>query len=130
MSTEMQYLAWTALLTAALWIPYAVAQVATNGPLKSENFRDPTPRPLPLWGQRAGRVQANAVESFAPYAALVLIVQVTGKADAMTAFWAGLFFWARLAHVVVYLLGLPHVRTLVFVTGFVAVAGLFYEIMR
>ena len=34
MSTDLKYLALTALLTAVLWIPYVVAQVMTNGFLK------------------------------------------------------------------------------------------------
>jgi len=130
MSTEMTYLAWTALLTAALWIPYVIAQVTTNGPLQGGNYRDPTPRPVPLWGQRANRAHVNAVESFAPYAALLLIVQVTGKADAMTAFWAGFYFWCRLGHAVIYLIGVPYLRTLIFTAGFVAVVGLFVAVMR
>lgn len=48
MSPDLKYLAFTALLTAALWIPYIVAQVMTNGPLRPENYVDPTPRPVPL----------------------------------------------------------------------------------
>ena len=31
MSTDLKYLAYTAMLTAALWIPYVVCQVMTNG---------------------------------------------------------------------------------------------------
>ncbi len=50
MSTDLKYLAFTAILTATLWIPYVIAQVTTNGPLKPQNYVDPTPRPLPLWG--------------------------------------------------------------------------------
>jgi uncharacterized MAPEG superfamily protein len=48
----------------------------------------------------------------------------------MTAFWAASFFWLRLIHAVVYLLGLPFIRTLVFTLGFVAVCGLFWEVVR
>ena len=29
MTTDLKYLAYTAMLTAALWIPYVVAQVMT-----------------------------------------------------------------------------------------------------
>jgi hypothetical protein len=50
MTTDLQYLAYTALLTASLWIPYIVAQVMTNGALSGENYVDPKPRPVPLWG--------------------------------------------------------------------------------
>ena len=86
MSTDLKYLAFTAMLTAALWIPYIVCQVMTNGFLSAENYVDPTPRPVPLWGKRADRTYINAVEVFAPFAALVIVAHLAGKADAMTAF--------------------------------------------
>ena len=130
MTTDLKYLALTALLTAALWIPYVVCQVATNGFLKPQNYTDPTPRPLPLWGKRADRTYLNAVEVFAPFAALVIVAHLAGKANAMTAFWAAAFFWMRVAHAVVYLLGIPYIRTLVFTLGFVSVAGIFWEVIK
>jgi len=130
MTTDLTYLALTAILTAALWIPYVVCQVMTNGALTPANYLDPAPRPVPLWGRRADRAYLNAVESFAPFAALVIIAHVAGKANAMTAFWVACFFWLRLVHAVVYLFAIPYVRTLVFTLGFVAVAGLFWEVMR
>lgn len=130
MSPELKYLALTAMLTAALWIPYVVSQVMTNGFLQPPNYIDPAQRPVPLWGQRADRVYLNAVETFAPFAALVILVQLTGKADAMTAFWAQSFFWLRVAHAVVYWAGWPYIRTVIFTLGYVAVIGLFVELMK
>jgi uncharacterized MAPEG superfamily protein len=130
MTTDLQYLAYTAMLTAALWIPYVIAQVITNGPLRPPNYVDPTPRPLPPWGKRADRTYLNAVETFAPFAALVIVAQLAGKANAMTAFWAMSFFWLRVAHAVIYLLGVPYLRTLIFTLGFVCVAGIFWEVIK
>jgi uncharacterized MAPEG superfamily protein len=129
MTPDLKYLALTAILTAALWIPYVACQVMTNGFLAAANYIDPTARPVPLWGKRADRAYLNAVETFAPFAALVLIAHVSGKADAMTAFWSMCFFWLRLAHAVVYLAAIPYVRTLIFTLGFVAVAGIFWEVI-
>ena len=86
MTTDLKYLAFTALLTAALWIPYVISQVMTNGPLTPANYKDPAPRPVPLWGKRADRAYLNAVEVFAPFAVLVIIAHIAGKANAMTAF--------------------------------------------
>ncbi|MGA2288426.1 MAPEG family protein [Bradyrhizobium sp.] len=130
MSTDLKYLALTAFLTASLWLPYVVAQVTTNGPLTARNYLDPAPRPLPLWGKRADRAYINAVETFAPFAALVIAVHLAGKANAVTAFWAMSYFWLRLAHAVVYLLGIPYVRTLIFTLGYVAVVGTFWELIK
>ena len=130
MTTDLKYLAYTAMLTGALWIPYVVAQVRTNGFLKPQNYVDPTPRPLPNWGRRADRAHLNAVESFAPFAALVIVAQVAGKADPMTALWCMGFFWLRVAHAILYWLGVPFVRTLVFTLSFVCVVGIFWEVIK
>jgi uncharacterized MAPEG superfamily protein len=130
MNTDLQYLAYTAMLTAALWIPYVVSQVVTNGFLKPPNYTDPTPRPLPAWGKRADRTYLNAVETFAPFAALVIIIQLVHKDSHMTAMWCMAYFWLRVAHAVVYLTGIPYVRTLIFTLGFVCVVGLFVALVR
>ena len=68
MTSELYYLAYTALLTAALWVVYIASQVMANGFLTPQNYDDPTPRPVPNWGKRANRAHLNAVESFAPFA--------------------------------------------------------------
>ena len=130
MSTDLKYLGLTAILTASLWIPYVVCQVMTNGGLKPANYLDPTKRPIPLWGRRADRAYINAVETFAPFAALVIVVHLAGKADGMTAFWSMSFFWLRLAHAVVYWLCIPYVRTVLFTLGYVAVVGMFVELIK
>lgn len=70
------------------------------------------------------------MEVFAPFAALVIVAHLSGKLNEMTAFWAVAFFWLRATHAVVYWLGLPYIRTLVFTLGFVCVGGLFREMMK
>jgi uncharacterized MAPEG superfamily protein len=130
MTTDLKYLAWTAILTAVLWIPYIVCQVMTNGFLVPADYVDPAPRPVPLWGTRAHRAYLNAVETLAPFAALVIVAQIAGKANAMTAFWATSFFWLRLIHAVVYWLAIPYIRTVVFTLGFICVAGIFWEVIK
>ena len=69
------------------------------------------------WIGRARRAHANMVENLAPFAALVLVAHVTGKANGTTALGAELFFLARVAHLIVYLAGIPVLRTLVFSVG-------------
>ncbi|MBR0718765.1 MAPEG family protein [Bradyrhizobium liaoningense] len=130
MTTDLKYMVLTAMLTAALWIPYIVCQVRTNGPLEPKNYVDPAPRPVPAWGQRAHRAYLNAIEVFAPYAALVLTAQLAGKANAMTAFWAASFFYLRLAHAIVYWAGIPYLRTILFTLAFVAEVGIFWELIK
>jgi uncharacterized MAPEG superfamily protein len=129
MSPDLKYLAFTALLTASLWIPDVVAQVRTNGPLQPANYVDPTQRPLPPWGKRADRAYLNAIETFAPFAALVILIHIAAKANATTAILAASFFWLRVAHAVVFWAAIPYVRTIVFTLGYVVILGLFYELM-
>ena len=127
MTPELTYLAWAALLTTVLWIPYIAGQVMTNGFLSAENYKDPTPGAVPLWAQRANRTHINSVETLGPFAALILIIHVSGQANDNTALWAAVFFWARVVHAGVYWLGIPYVRTLSFAAGNVATLVLFYE---
>jgi uncharacterized MAPEG superfamily protein len=130
MTIDLRYLVYTAMLTAALWIPYIICQVMTNGSLKPADYIDPTARPVPLWGQRAHRAYLNAVEVFAPFAALVISAQMSGKANSATAFCAMSFFWLRLAHAAVYWAAIPYLRTILFTLAFVAEVGIFWEIVK
>jgi uncharacterized MAPEG superfamily protein len=75
---------------------------------------------LPDWAERGYRAHMNLVENLAPFAILVLVAHVSGKANATTALGATLFFWGRVAHAVVYVAGIVYLRTAVF---FVAAAG-------
>ncbi len=128
MTTDLLYLSLTAMLTAALWIPYIVSQVVTNGPLKPHNYVDPASRPIHLWGQRAHRAYLNAIEVFAPFAALVIVAHMIGRGDAV-AFWAMFFFWTRVGHAVVYWTAIPYIRTLLFTLGFVATVAIFCHLL-
>lgn len=69
---------------------------------------------VPDWILRTRRAHTNMVENLAPFAALVLVAHVAGKADATTALGAQIFFVARVAHAAVYIIGIPYLRTLVF----------------
>jgi uncharacterized MAPEG superfamily protein len=79
--------------------------------------------------QRANRAHINLVQAFAPFAALVLVAHASGQANAATAMWAAVFFWSRVAHAIVHILGIPYIRTVVFLIGFVAVLGIFWEVV-
>ncbi len=76
---------------------------------------------LPGMAGRARRAHLNMIENLVLFAALVLIAAVGGKANAMTAMGAMIFFWARLAYAIAYLIGIPWLRT---VLWFVSVVGM------
>ncbi len=74
---------------------------------------------------RARRAHLNMIENMVLFTALVLIAAAAGKANATTAMGAMIFFWARLAYAVIYLAGVPWLRTVawaVSVVGMVMIA--------
>ena len=73
------------------------------------------------WAGRARRAHLNMIENLVLFAPLVLIAAVAGTANATTAMGAMIFFWARLAYAVIYLIGIPWLRTLAW---FVSVIGM------
>jgi uncharacterized MAPEG superfamily protein len=66
---------------------------------------------------RAERAYKNMFESLLLFAALVLVAAVAGKTNAQTALGAQIFVWARLAFAVIYVVGIPVVRTLAWLVG-------------
>lgn len=128
MTTDLFCLTLSAGLCAILWIPYILARIQTWGLINAVGY-PASPPELPAWAQRATRVHANMVENLAPFAALVLVAQVAGLANEMTALGATLFFWARVAHAVVFILGIPWLRTLAFVASWVGMVIIFVQLV-
>ena len=54
---------------------------------------------------------------------------IIDKANDLTAQAAMAFFWARVAHAVVYIAGWPYVRTLAFVVSWISIAVIFWQVM-
>ena len=129
MSTDLSMLAWVSGLTLLLWVPYISARVLKFGPAALTYRFDS--EPLAPWAERAKKAHYNAVENLAPFAALVLVAHVTGAANDATAAAAAAitYFWARLAHYGLYLVGIPYLRTLSFTIGWLAMICIFYQIV-
>lgn len=122
MTTELAYLMLTAILTGILWIPVVAGYVRTRGLLTPGDYVTLPTSPLPDWVNRANRAHQNAVENFAPFAAVVLTAHVLGVSTGLTAFCAAVYFWARLAHALVFLAGFRHfmARTVIFTIAWAA----------
>jgi uncharacterized MAPEG superfamily protein len=74
------------------------------------------------WAGRARRAHLNMIENLVLFASLVLIVAVANKANATTALGAMIFFWARVAYAVIYLIGIPWLRTLAWAVSVIGMA--------
>ena len=120
MSPDLKYLLFSVVLAfVQVLIAAMTAQGQVGLPTLAGN-RDELPTLTGLAG-RARRAHFNMVENLVLFTALVLIAAVAGKANATTAMGAAIFFWGRLAHAIIYLIGVPWLRTLAW---FVSVIGM------
>jgi uncharacterized MAPEG superfamily protein len=124
MKPELTYLLFSVVLTFVQVLIAAAAanQVVGLGMLAGnrEGMKE-----MPGFAGRARRAHLNMLENMVLFSALVLIAVVANKTNATTAMGALIFFWARLVYAVIYLLGVPWLRTLawaVSVIGMVMVA--------
>jgi len=124
MSQELTWLALTVILTGVLWIPYMVDRCAVRG--LSGAMANPSrhDKPQSPWAQRLYFAHTNAVENLAIFAPLVLILDAQGRSTATTVVACAVYFWARVAHAILYAMGVPVLRTLAFAVGFLCQAAL------
>ena len=112
----------TAVLTALLWIPVVIGCARTRGALTPQAYKTAPTSPLPDWVNRANRAHMNAVENFAPFAAVVLAAQAAGFSNGTTVACAAVCFYARLLHAIVHISGFGrfNARTLIFCAAWLA----------
>jgi uncharacterized MAPEG superfamily protein len=93
---------------------------------------NPTPgaKPHAAWAIRLMFAHDNAVENLVIFAPLVLILAQVDYSTKWTVWACAIYFWARVAHLIVYTLGLPVFRTLAFTVGFLAQVVLALAIFR
>ena len=128
MTIELEMLAWTAVLTLIIWIPYILAHLLNVGPLTALTYKaDGTP--LPDWAERAKKAHYNAIEGLAPFAALVLVAHAAGVSNEATQAAATAYFWLRVAHYIAYAVGIPFGRTLTFAGTWLSQICIAYQIL-
>jgi len=121
---ELFWLTLTAILTGILWIPYMLDRFYVRGFFGA--MANPTrhDKPQSEWAQRLYFAHTNAVDNLVVFAPLVLILHVMQHSTQSTIIACATYFWARLAHAILYALGVPVLRTLAFLVGFFAQAAL------
>ena len=127
METAYIFLGLSGMLTVLLWTPYIVSRLFVWGPVTfitnyPEGFPATQPEP-PLWAQRAHRAHLNMVETMPAFIAVVLAAGflVGDTAGDAVGLWARVFFFSRVVHFVVYTLGIPFVRTPVYLVSWAAI---------
>ena len=124
MTKELMWLTLTVILTGVLWIPYIIDRCMVRGLMGAMANPTRDDKPHSPWAQRLLFAHENAVENLVIFAPLVIILDIMGHSTQSTVIACAVYFWARLAHAIIYALGIPVLRTLAFTVGFLAQAAL------
>jgi len=128
MTPDLKILVWTVALT---FIEVVVAVLFANPQVglgvlagNREGLGE-----LTGFAGRAQRAHRNMLESLPLFIALVLVAQIAGKADAATLLGCKLFFWGRLAHWIIYVIGIPWLRTIAWVVSVIGLIIIFVQLV-
>ena len=127
MKPELTLLAWSVILAIVHMLIAVQGLVSTKGLMTAFGNRENLPE-LPGWAGRAVRANENMAQNLVVFAAVVLSVVAIGQTNNMTLLGAQLFFWARLAYAVVYIAGVPWLRTLVWTVSVVGMILIFAQL--
>jgi uncharacterized MAPEG superfamily protein len=111
MTTEYQLLLWTVVLGLIQLVIHVLAAIKVRGLAWAFSPRDAAMPRLEGVGGRLDRAFYNLLETFPFFAAVVLVAGAMGVHSSLTTLGAQLFFWARVAYIPVYAVGLPVLRT-------------------
>jgi len=128
MPLELKLLVWTlALAFVQMLVAASAATLQVGLPMLAGN-REPVPD-ITGWAGRATRAHRNMMESLPLFVGLVLVAHIAGRANAATLLGCQLFFWARLVYAIVYIAGVPWVRTLVWAVSVVGLILIFQQVL-
>jgi uncharacterized MAPEG superfamily protein len=129
MKPEMIWLVWAVAL-AFVQVLVAVTGAFTQvGLMKLVGNRDDMPK-LTGWVGRAERAHLNMVGNLVLFAALETAVAAMGRSTETTMLGAQLFVWCRVAYAVIYLAGLPWLRTLSWVGSVIGLVMIFLQLVK
>jgi len=129
MTTELTLLAWTLVLALVQIALTAILRTAETGPVYNAGPRDEPGPPVGRLTGRMGRAQRNLFETLPLFAAAVLIAHAADRENELTWWGAMLYFWARVAYLPLYALGIPYVRSLIWLVGLAGIMLIIWRIL-
>jgi uncharacterized MAPEG superfamily protein len=130
LTPELYWLTLTVIMTGLLWLPYIFNRMLVRGVVGTMANPSRDAKPHAAWANRLMFAHDNAIENLVVFAPLILILNGIDYSTKWTVYASAVYFWARLAHIIVYTLGLPVFRTLAFTVGFLAQAVLALAIFK
>ena len=130
MTPALTALGWTLVLAIVQIFLAAALRTQETGLPYNAGARDTEGPPVGKVTGRLMRAQANLYETLPLFAAAVLIAFVAGRESKMVDLAAWTYLGARIVYVPLYALGVPFVRTLVFLLSVVALIAIICTILR
>lgn len=128
MQPELMLLVWAVVLTfIQMLVAVSGAALQVGVPTLVGNREGLAP--CTGWAGRAQRAHHNMLENLALFAALVLVAVIAQKTNSTTATGAQVFFWARVAYAVIYLIGIPWLRTAVWTVSVIGLIMIFSQLV-
>ena len=128
MTSELISLSWVIALHLVMWIPYILNLIAVRGLTDAVGYPE-NPPPMAPWAERMKAAHYNSVENLVVFATLVLIAHVTGVTNDTTVLACQVYFWARIAHLLMYTFAVPWGRTLAFTVAWICQVALFLQLI-
>ena len=120
MTIELTMLVLSVGLLMLILLVQASAGILSNGLMAQAGARDELPEKR-VFHARVTRLRDNMMENLLMFAPVVLVAQAMGVSNDMTILGAQLFFFARLAHAIIYLAAVPLVRPLAFAAAWAGI---------
>ena len=125
---ELSLLILTAALTILQMLVSALGSITQIGLTTLAGNRDNLTETTG-WASRAQRAHRNMLESIAVFAILVMSAHHLNISNDMTVLGAQLFFWGRVAFSIIYIAGIPWVRTAAWGVSLVGLILIFSQLI-
>lgn len=129
MSSLEQYTVLSALWIAVAWLPYILDRIMVRGMMGALANYDPNAIPQSGWAQRAMRAHTVSVEAFVAFAPLAVIAMIKIPEDSYPGILAMVFFFGIIGHYIIYMIGIPVLRTVSFAFAVFSTIGLALRVL-
>lgn len=128
MNPELYLLVWAVVLTFVQMLIAVQGSMMQVGLLTLVGNREGFPE-MKGWAGRAMRAHLNMVQNMALFVPLVLVSVTAGASNSTTLLGAQIFFWARVVYAIIYLIGIPWLRTATWAVSIIGLIIMFSQLV-
>ena len=128
MTFELQILVWAVLVLFATLMVQGLLTPLNQGFVWGLGSRDEA-RDMSVLQGRMNRAVGNSIEALVMFAPLAIAAAIAGVSNGTTQLGAMLFLGSRVAFPVCYALGVPYLRTLIWMPGTIGIAMIAFALL-